>query len=75
VLPEFLKLTFFQNEGFVVVAIATRFDHVKPPIPHPHLLMIDAATKRVSPKLKKAKIKAFLDEFRDQIKGKCNRIW
>jgi hypothetical protein len=34
--------------------------------------MIDAATKRVTPNQKKAKIKAFLDEFsRDQIKGKC----
>jgi hypothetical protein len=34
--------------------------------------MIDAATKSVTPKQKKAKIKAFLDEFRDQIKGKCD---
>jgi hypothetical protein len=32
--------------------------------------LIDVATKRVNPKQKKAKIKAYLDEFRDQIKGK-----
>jgi hypothetical protein len=42
-----------------------------PRSPRPHLL-IDAATKSVTPNQKKAKIKAFLDEFRDQIKSKCD---
>jgi hypothetical protein len=80
------KIFCVQNEGFVVVAISTRFvhvKHVKPPrkrlprgksgphSPHPNLL-IDAATKSVIPKQKNPKIKAFLDEFRDQIKGKCH---
>jgi hypothetical protein len=42
-----------------------------PNLPRPHLLIDRAATKSVTPKQKKAKIKAFLDGFRDQ-NSKCD---